>query len=150
MKGCQAQLIGAMRHRMEATPAFFQRWFGQGIHPESLRKVPAIIYNDQDHIHGEALLTHYGLSQPSYPSYSIPSSTAFAEAVFAGLGYGLVPDYQIADRFQQNALLEILPECRTDLKLYWHHWKQQSPALQQLTQTILEQAEQHLNYPIPI
>jgi len=61
-----------------------------------------------------------------------------------------VPDYQIADRFQQNALLEILPECRTDVKLYWHYWKQQSPALQQLTQTILEQAEQHLNYAIPI
>ncbi|WP_325777148.1 ArgP/LysG family DNA-binding transcriptional regulator [Acinetobacter schindleri] len=80
----------------------------------------------------------------------MPSSTAFAEAVFAGLGYDLVPDYQIADRFQQNALLEILPECRTDVKLYWHHWKQQSPALQQLTQTILEQAEQYLNYPIPI
>ncbi|WBX38917.1 hypothetical protein [Acinetobacter schindleri] len=53
-------------------------------------------------------------------------------------------------RFQQNALLEILSEYRTDVKLYWHHWKQQSPALQQLTQTILEQAEQHLNYPIPI
>ncbi|MEQ1445993.1 hypothetical protein ABLT89_03440 [Acinetobacter schindleri] len=50
MKGCQAQLIGAMRHRMVATPAFFQRWFGQGIHRESLRKVPAIIYYVQDHI----------------------------------------------------------------------------------------------------
>ena len=150
MKGCQAQLIGAMRYRMVATPAFFQRWFGQGIHRESLRKAPVIIYNDQNHIHGEALLTQYGLSQQSYPSYYIPSSTAFAEAVFAGLGYDLVPDYQITDRFQQNALLEILPECRTDVKLYWHHWKQQSPALQQLTQTILEQAEQYLNYPIPI
>ncbi|WP_312051586.1 hypothetical protein [Acinetobacter schindleri] len=44
-------------------------------------------------MHGEALLIHYGLSQQRYPSYSIPSSTAFAEAVFAGLGYGLVPDY---------------------------------------------------------
>ena len=54
MKGCQAQLIGAMRHRMVATPAFFQRWFGQGIHRESLCKVPAIIYNDQDHMHGKA------------------------------------------------------------------------------------------------
>ena len=101
-------------------------------------------------MHGEAWLTHHGLSQQRYPSYYIPSSTAFAEAVFAGLSYGLVPDYQIADRFQQNALLEVLPECRTDVKLYWHHWKQQSPALQQLTQTILEQAEQYLNYPIPI
>lgn len=54
MKGYQAQLIGAMRYRMVATPAFFQRWFGQGIHRESLRKAPAIIYNDQDHMRGEA------------------------------------------------------------------------------------------------
>ena len=50
------------------------------------------------------------------------------------MGYGLVPAYQITDRFQQNALLEILPECRTDVKLYWHPWKQSLPALQQLTQ----------------
>ncbi|MEB5928661.1 hypothetical protein [Acinetobacter schindleri] len=54
MKGCQTQLIGAMRYRMVATPAFSQRWFGQGIHRESLRKAPAIIYNDQDHMHDKA------------------------------------------------------------------------------------------------
>ena len=64
------------------------------------------------------------------------------------MGYGLVPAYQITDRFQQNALLEILPECRTDVKLYWHHWKQQSPALEHLTKVILEQAEQCMNSPI--
>ena len=64
------------------------------------------------------------------------------------MGYGLVPAYQITDRFQQNALLEILPECRTDVKLYWHHWKQQSPALKQLTKVILEQAEQCMNNPV--
>ncbi|WP_347454829.1 LysR family transcriptional regulator ArgP [Acinetobacter thermotolerans] len=148
MKGCQTQLIGAMTYRMVATPDFIQRWFNHGLHRESLRKAPAIIYNDQDQLHSEILLTHFGLTQQSYPFHYIPSSTAFAEAIFAGLGYGLVPDYQIADRIQRNTLVEILPECRTDVKLYWHHWKQQSPALQQLTTVILEQAKQHLNHPI--
>ena len=54
MKGCQAQLIGAMRYRMVATPAFSQRLFSQGIHRKSLHKAPAIIYKDQDHMHGKA------------------------------------------------------------------------------------------------
>ncbi len=147
MKGCQAQRIGSMRYRMVATPVFIQRWFSQGIHRESLRKAPAIIYNAQDQMHSHALLTHYGLSQHSYPFHYIPASTAFAEAVFAGLGYGLVPDFQIAHRIQQNTLVEILPACRTDIDLYWHHWKQQFPVLKQLTQVILQQAEQHLNSP---
>ena len=54
MKGCQAQLISAMHYRMVATPAFSQRWFSQGIHRKSLHKAPAIIYKDQDHMHGKA------------------------------------------------------------------------------------------------
>mgnify|MGYP002712490862 FL=1 len=54
MKGYQAQLIGAMHYRMVATPAFSQRLFSQGIHRKSLHKAPAIIYKDQDHMHGEA------------------------------------------------------------------------------------------------
>ena len=67
---------------------------------------------------------------------------------FSGLGYGLVPDYQIADRIQNGTLIEILPQCSCDVPLYWHHWKQQSPALKQLTKVILEQAEQCMNSPI--
>jgi len=148
MPGCKAHFIGQMHYRMVATPAFVHSWFKQGIHRESLRKAPAVIYNDQDHLHSHLLLAQFGLNQQCFPFHYIPSSTAFADAIFSGLGYGLVPDYQIADRIQNGTLIEILPECSCDVPLYWHHWKQQSPALEHLTKVILEQAEQCMNSPI--
>lgn len=148
MPGCKAYFIGKMHYRMVATPAFVHSWFKQGIHRESLRKAPAVIYNDQDHLHSHLLLAQFGLNQQCFPFHYIPSSTAFADAIFSGLGYGLVPDYQIADRIQNGTLIDILPECNCDVPLYWHHWKQQSPALKQLTKVILEQAEQCMNSPI--
>ena len=81
----------------------------------------------------------------SYPHHYIPSSTAFVEAIAYGLGFGMVPDYQIGQRLLTGEWVEILPEARTDIQLYWHHWKQQSKPLQQLTHDILEKAPNYMN-----
>lgn len=125
--------------------AFIQLWFKRGISREALPKAPAVIYNDQDHLHSHTLLAQFGLHQQCFAFYYTPSATAFAEAIFSGLGYGLVPEYQIADRLENGALVEILPECQCDVPLYWHHWQQQSPALRLLTEVILHQASSLFN-----
>lgn len=109
-----------------------------------LPKASAVIYNDQDHLHSHTLLAQFGLHRQCLSFCYIPSATAFAEAIFSGL-YGLVPEYQIADRLENGALVEILPECQCNVPWYWHHWQQQSPALRVLTGVILHQASSLLN-----
>lgn len=145
MKGCEVHYLGQMTYRMVATPSFVERWFKDGIHRDALRHAPAIIFNGKDLMHHQVILNLFGLNQQSYPHYFIPSSTAFVEAVHLGLGFGLVPEYQIGDDLQNGKLIEIIPNAKTEMKLYWHHWKQQSALLQQLTIDLLEKAQHQMN-----
>ncbi|MGX5699268.1 LysR family transcriptional regulator ArgP [Acinetobacter kookii] len=145
MKGCEVHYLGQMTYRMVATPSFVERWFKNGIHRDALRHAPAIIFNGKDLMHHQVILNLFGLNQQSYPHYFIPSSTAFVEAVHLGLGFGLVPEYQIGDDLQNGKLIEIIPNAKTEMKLYWHHWKQQSALLQQLTIDLLEKAQHQMN-----
>ncbi|MEG1709565.1 MAG: LysR family transcriptional regulator ArgP [Acinetobacter sp.] len=145
MKGCLAEPLGTMTYRMVATPQFVQRWFPNGINRENLKITPAVIYNDRDQLHTDIILKHYGLSSETYPHHYIPSSSAFAEAVYLGLGFGMLPEYQIGSRLEAAELVEILPQFRTEIMLYWHHWKRQSVALEKLTATLLQQAHLKMN-----
>ena len=145
MKGCEVHYLGQMTYCMVATPSFVERWFKNGIHRDALKHAPAIIFNGKDLMHHQVILNLFGLNQQSYPHYFIPSSTAFVEAVHLGLGFGLVPEYQIGDDLQTGKLVEIMPNAKTEMKLYWHHWKQQSVLLQQLTIDLLEKAQHQMN-----
>ncbi|PWB16393.1 ArgP/LysG family DNA-binding transcriptional regulator [Acinetobacter sp. AM] len=145
MKGCVATRLGCMNYRMVATPEFSRRWFAQGLNRQSLRMAPAVIYNDKDHLHTDIILEKFGLNIESYPHHFIPSSTAFVEAIEFGLGFGMVPDYQIGQRLHTGEWLELLPDSHINIQLYWHHWKQQSPPLAQLTRDMIDKAPSYMN-----
>ncbi|OTG66563.1 LysR family transcriptional regulator ArgP [Acinetobacter silvestris] len=145
MKGCLAQPLGKMIYRMVATPEFCRTWFQQGINRASLKVAPAVIFNHKDHIHTEIMQKHFGLKPNTYPCHYIPSSTAFVEAIQLGLGFGMLPEFQIGNHLVTGELIEIIPEASTEIILYWHHWKRQSAQLEQLTCHILQKAQQTLN-----
>lgn len=141
MKGCEAVHLGKMNYQMVATPSFVQKYLSQGLHREVLRHTPAVIFNDKDHVHGEVLQQLFGLMPSSYPCHFIPSTNSFVDAILLDLGYGMVPEMQIHKELSAGKLVEILPKARTDLHLYWHHWKQQSTQLDQLTSTLISHTQ---------
>lgn len=144
MKGCVAQPLGKMIYKMVATAEFCQKWFKDGMDRETLKATPAIIFNQKDHVHRDIILKLFGLMPTTYPCHYIPSSTAFVEAILLGLGFGMVPEFQIENRLITGELIEIMPEAQTEILLYWHHWKQQSAQLAQLTSDILVNAQRVL------
>ena len=113
---------------------------------QQIQRAPAVIYDTQDQLHQHLMLKYFGLNQHGYPQHHIPSSSAFAEAIFQSLGFGLLPEYQIGLRLDTAELIEVLPEFQTQVMLYWHHWKQQSKALAALTTALLTHAESHMNF----
>lgn len=146
IKGCVVHAIGAMRYRMVATPQFVEQWFKNGMTRQQIQRAPAVIYDTQDQLHHHLMLKYFGLNQHGYPQHHIPSSSAFAEAIFQSLGFGLLPEYQIGLRLDTAELIEVLPEFQTQVMLYWHHCKQQSKALAALTTALLKHAESHMNF----
>jgi LysR family transcriptional regulator, chromosome initiation inhibitor len=145
MKGCEAIHLGKMNYQMVATPTFIEKYLPQGVHREILRHTPAVIFNDKDQVHAEVLQQLFGLMPSSYPCHFIPSTNSFVDAILLGLGYGMVPEMQIQKELATGQLLEILPKARTDIHLYWHHWKQQSKQLDQLTLDLIQHTQTLLN-----
>lgn len=141
MRGCHAEYLGVMRYRMVATASFRKKWFAHGIDRENLRHTPAIIFNHKDRLHFDILEKYFGLMKGSYPCHLIPSSESFVTAIKLGLGYGMVPELQLVTEKNEDALVELLPEAKMEVPLYWHHWNQQSKPLQLLTQHIVSQAK---------
>ncbi|NHB58219.1 LysR family transcriptional regulator ArgP [Acinetobacter sp. 194] len=145
IKGCEVKPIGTMRYHMVASPQFIERYFAHGFNRESLRYAPAVIFNEQDQMHHEVIYNAYGLNMSQYPHHLIPASNAFLESIVLGLGFGMVPEFQIKEYIKQGQLIEIMPEAQTDVMLYWHHWKKQSHQLEQLTSQIIEHAPFRMN-----
>lgn len=140
MRGCTAERLGIMRYRCMASPAFQQRWFEKGMTRAAVRKAPVVVFNRKDRLQADFLLRHYGLPDNAYPVHYIPASQPYMQAVALGLGWGMLPEVQMRQWQQEGLLVDIAPQRPTDVALYWHTWKLQSPRMERLSKTLVEAA----------
>jgi LysR family transcriptional regulator (chromosome initiation inhibitor) len=68
----------------------------------------------------------------------------FEKAIELGLGWGMVPDQQLALRQGQPLLQELLPGAAVDVTLYWQHWEREAPSARRLTEAVKAAAAEHL------
>jgi len=52
------------------------------------------------------------------------------------MGWGMVPDQQLALREGRPVLHELLPGATVDVALYWQHWEREAPSAARLTQAV--------------
>ena len=147
MRGCTVERLGAMRYRLLATPAFVARWFPDGLQREAARRAPLMVFDRKDALQAAFLQRELGLPPGSYPCHYIPSSDAFTHAVRLGLGYGMVPEQQFRDDIDKGVLIDLAPDKPTDVMLYWHAWRVQSPKLERLSTRMMAVARAALRQP---
>ncbi|MBD9485131.1 LysR family transcriptional regulator ArgP [Pseudomonas sp. PDM14] len=144
--GARSLPLGAMRYRALASPAFVARHFAQGVAPERLVRVPAIVFGPDDLLQ-HRYLADLGVSG-GFAHHLCPSSEGFVRLAEAGFGWGLVPELQVQDELARGALVEIIPGRPLDVPLYWHHWRSGGELLAELT-THLQRQAQHWLVPLP-
>jgi LysR family transcriptional regulator, chromosome initiation inhibitor len=137
MRGCVVQPLGVMRYNMLGSPAFAQRWFPGGLAREPARRAPMLVFDRKDMLQANFMQRYFGLAADSYPCHYIPSSPAFVQAIELGLGYGMVPEQQVGERLRQGVLVDLAPGRHSDVALYWHSWRVQSPKLERLSAAVL-------------
>lgn len=145
MRGCVAEPLGVMRYRCVAAPEVVQRCRTPrgAVSPHQLLAHPAIIFNRKDALQDAFLAQHFGLKQPNYPRHFAPAVDAFERAIELGLGWGMVPEQDLASR---PGLQELLPGATVDVTLYWQHWEREPLSAQRLTQAVKEAA--HASLPL--
>lgn len=144
MRGCSAEPLGVMRYRCMASPSFKERWFPKGMTRAALREAPLVVFNRKDRLQADFLLKHYGLPENAYSFHTVPASKPYMQAVALGLGWGMLPELQMRELQKRGTLVDLAPGKPTDIALYWHAWKVQSPKMERLSATLIRAARKLL------
>ncbi|MEV8614911.1 LysR family transcriptional regulator ArgP [Amycolatopsis sp. NPDC051373] len=136
VQGCTSTRLGLMRYRAMASPAFVARWLADRPLASALAEAPAVLFDRKDDLQDRFLRTLTRRSLPRGARHYVPSSQSFADAVTAGLGWGMVPELQTRGSSSANALVDLAPDRPADVPLYWQQWKLDSPALAALAEAV--------------
>jgi LysR family transcriptional regulator (chromosome initiation inhibitor) len=140
--GARSLLLGAMRYRALASPAFIKRYFPDGVDPLAVAKTPALVFGPDDFLQ-HRYLASLGV-EDGFQHHLCPSSEGFIRMIDAGMGWGLVPELQVREQLARGTLVELLPDRPIDVPLYWHHWRNGGQLLTRLTEHLAKNAGQWL------
>ncbi|MCR6483730.1 LysR family transcriptional regulator ArgP [Amycolatopsis sp. OK19-0408] len=141
VQGCTSHRLGRMRYRAMASPAFVARWLTTPL-ASSLPAAPVIVFDRKDDLQDRFLRALTRRRTFTMVRHHIPASESFADAVAAGLGWGMVPEIQAAPR--GDALVDLAPDRPLDVPLHWQQWKLDSPALAAVAKAVAEGAKEAL------
>lgn len=135
--GCTSRSLGVMRYRPVCTPAFAARWFPDGVSSASLATAPVVVYDEKDDLQDRYLRRRRTARQP--PRHFVPATNEFGLAIERGLGWGMLPDLQLA-RLPSGTLRPLTPTAHLDVPLYWQQWRLSSAALDHVAEAIMDAA----------
>ncbi|PRY64112.1 LysR family transcriptional regulator (chromosome initiation inhibitor) [Vreelandella songnenensis] len=129
--GAQGLLLGAMRYRALASPAYMAHYFAGGPSVSTLAQAPAIVFGVDDQLQ-HRYLDALGV-KGDFAYHLCPSSEGFVRFLQSGLGWGLVPELQVEGPLSRGELVELFPTRFIDVPLYWHYWRNGGTLLAELT-----------------
>ncbi|MDZ7920097.1 LysR family transcriptional regulator ArgP [Rhodoferax sp.] len=143
VQGCRSRKLGVLRYCATASPAFVERWFANGVNAESLARAPSLVFDRNDRLQ-EQWVRRVTRKDMVLPAHRLPSSQAFIDGALAGIGWGMNPLALVQDHLAAGRLVELVPERRLDVPLYWQVAKLPLPELARLSQCVQLAAGQAL------
>lgn len=137
VKGCRSDYLATFDYFCVCAPDFYQRWFSCGFNSESVSKAPAAVFNRKDKTQSQMLEKVFDGEKIAHPIFYVPSSESFVDVVRRGLAYGMVPEFQAHAELEYNRMVEILPQGRVPVPLYWHSWNVETSLLEGLRNDLL-------------
>jgi LysR family transcriptional regulator, chromosome initiation inhibitor len=136
--GCTSRSLGVMRYRPVCTPAFAARWFPDGVTGGALAAAPVVVYDDKDDLQDRYLRRHRRRALHP-PRHYVPAAHEFGRAVQLGLGWGMLPELQLA-QLEPGTLILMAPAAQLDVPLYWQQWRLTTAALDSVATAITHAA----------
>lgn len=132
VQGCSVEFLGTLRYRPAAAPGLLDRHrAGRRV---DWRSMPVVVFNEKDQLQDEALAAR-GLGRPPVV-HRVPSSADFLEGVRRGLGWGMVPEPQLAAAEARGELVRLPGTTWSGVPLHWQRWRLESAALDDLTNAV--------------
>jgi LysR family transcriptional regulator, chromosome initiation inhibitor len=140
LRGCKVLPLGAMPYMAVAQSAYAHARLPQGLTPHNFRDTPFVAFNRKDDMQAEFVGRAFGLKRVSLQQLFVPSSEGQVRAVLAGWGVSVVPELLVRGLVAQGELVDVAPQTRVPVQLYWHCWNLESAVLDQLTAALTQAA----------
>lgn len=135
VQGCKSELLGTMTYRAVAAPGFVDSRLAGEVSPASLGRSPVVDFDRRDETQNRFFREFAGRHLRA-PRHYIPTSADYARAIVFGLGWGLLPDRQCLEELETGTLVELAPDHRQEIPLYWQRWTLESPLLDEVTDAV--------------
>ena len=143
--GFRSVPLGTIVYVAVASPAWQERWAGEAgaVDPAVLSRAPRIDYDTHDGLQA-TWLRRQGVDPALAPRHLVPSTHELADAVVAGLGWGMLLTMQAEPLLASGDLVALGGEPVTSA-LFWQVAKTPSTLLEGLTEAVLETARRELS-----
>ena len=137
--GCRVVRLGRLRYLAVATPEYAAVHFADGVGSATLAQAPVVVFDRNDDLQHDFMrrVTRRHLAPPA--TY-LPSVSEFDRAVRRGMGWGMLPQREVAEEVERGELLELVRGKHTDVTLYWQHWRLGSTVIGDLTDAVVTAA----------
>lgn len=143
VQGCTVEPLGTLRYVAAAAPGLVERHRrGRGI---DWSAAPMVVFNEKDRLQDGALAAH-GVGRPPVV-HRVPSTADFLEAIRCGLGWGMLPEMQLASAAAAGDLVALPGSSFVGVTLHWQRWRLESPALDDLSTAVRRAAHASLRPP---
>lgn len=140
LQGCVSKKLGAMRYRAAAAPQVVHRYLPE-VNPEYLVKTPMVVFDREDPLQYTMLERLAGQGRrPEAQVHHIPDSLRYLSAVEAGMGWGMIPELQLAHTSKVRILHD---QWFADVPLYLQRWAVDSEILGTIDDMLVTAARQH-------
>ena len=141
--GCRVVRLGRLRYTAVATPEFRDQHFADGVNAASLGAAPLVAFDRADTLQHD-FARRISRRHLAPPTTYIPSVREFDAAVRRGMGWGMLIETEGVESFADGSLVELVPGRRTEVPLYWQHWRLGSTAMGDLTDAVVKEAQHWL------
>lgn len=139
--GCRVVRLGRLRYAAVATRDLHEAYFAGGVGSATLAEAPIVAFDRSDDLQHDFVrrVTRRHLAPPT--TY-LPSVREFDRAVRVGMGWGLLPESDVADELERGDLVELVPGRRTEVPMFWQHWRLGSTLVTDLTEAVVGAARE--------
>ncbi|WOH39241.1 LysR family transcriptional regulator ArgP [Thalassotalea fonticola] len=134
--GVKVEYIGTIDYILCASTDYINKYFKDGLTIDNLNKAPCIYYDQKDTMHHDYLKKYFAMQHANFPCHRIRSSEVVVTMALAGLAYGLIPTTQVDEHLASGALIDLAPDKRLSMPLYWHSWALERGVQKLISKTI--------------
>ncbi|MCP3872048.1 MAG: LysR family transcriptional regulator ArgP [Desulfobacteraceae bacterium] len=142
IQGCRVEQIGDMEYGLYCSKVFAKKWFPNGLNLNRLKDAPGICFSRDDNLNTQLFeqlfKTQSQKMAKGMPMHYVPSSVMFINLLKNGIAYGVLPRQQSQPLINKKQIVDLAPDTRVRVCLYWHCWNLNSKLLQTFTAELLK------------